>query len=426
MFKNHIQKKLEKYVQKYFLKHPEVKLVAVSGSVGKTSTKIAIGTILSQKFRVRMEMTNHNTPMSAPLAVLGIAYPENIRSPFAWMRVFKAARKRIKDPTDVDVIVQELGIDRVGEMAQFARYLKPDIGLVTAVAPEHMEFLHNIETVAEEEIMLANISELALINRDDIEGRFAELITDSRISTYGTSGAAEYRVEIEDFSIGEGYTCKLIFPELQSETIAKIKVLGEHNLRPVVAGMAVAIQLGMDMQSIVTGIEAVRPVAGRMNIIKGMDDSVLIDDSYNSSPSSAEAALQALYQLDAPQRIAILGDMNELGVVSAAEHEKLGSLCDPDLLDWVITVGRESEKYLAPAARQRGCQVKSFNSAIDAGSFAHSVLKSQAIVLAKGSQDGVFLEEALKILLHSISDDSKLVRQDDRWKRRKDDLFQKI
>jgi len=373
-----------------------------------------------------MEMTNHNTPMSAPLAVLGIAYPENIRSPFAWMRVFKAARKRIKDPTDVDVIVQELGIDRVGEMAQFARYLKPDIGLVTAVAPEHMEFLHNIETVAEEEIMLANISELALINRDDIEGRFAELITDSRINTYGTSGAAEYRVEIEDFSIDEGYTCKLITPELQSETTAKIKVLGEHNLRPVVAGMAVAVQLGMDKQSIVAGIEAIRPVAGRMNIIKGMDDSVLIDDSYNSSPSSAEAALQTLYQLETPQRIAILGDMNELGAVSAAEHEKLGSLCDPDLLDWVITVGRESEKYLAPAARKRGCQAKSFSSPIDAGSFAHSVLKSQAIVLAKGSQNGVFLEEALKILLHNINDDSKLVRQDDTWKRLKDDLFQKI
>ena len=91
--------------------------------------------------------------------------------------------------------------------------------------------------------------------------------------------------------------------------------------------MAVAIQLGMDMQSIVIGIEAVRPVAGRMNIIKGMDDSVLIDDSYNSSPSSAEAALQTLYQLDAPQRIAILGDMNELGVL---QNRKLGSLCDPD------------------------------------------------------------------------------------------------
>ena len=116
MFKSYIQKKLEKYVKRYFEKHPEVKLVAVAGSVGKTSTKMAIATVLARSLRVRMEDTNHNTHMSAPLSILGIEYPSNVHSPLEWLRVFRAAHKRIKQPTDVDVIVQELGSDRPGEI----------------------------------------------------------------------------------------------------------------------------------------------------------------------------------------------------------------------------------------------------------------------------------------------------------------------
>src|SRR6476620_10946916 len=133
MFKSFIQKRLEKSVRRYFAKHPEVKLVAVAGSVGKTSTKTAIATVLSKKFRVRMLEGNHNTHMSAPLSILGIDYPENIRSVGQWLRVFSAIRKRINEPTDVDVIVQELGADAIGDIPHFGTYLKPDIGVITAV-----------------------------------------------------------------------------------------------------------------------------------------------------------------------------------------------------------------------------------------------------------------------------------------------------
>jgi UDP-N-acetylmuramyl pentapeptide synthase len=108
MFKKFIQSRLERAVKKYFIKHPEVHLIAVVGSVGKTSTKIAIGTVLSQSFRVRLHEGNHNSELSAPLAILGIDYPENIKKIGQWHAVFKAIRKRIKQPSDVDVIVQEL------------------------------------------------------------------------------------------------------------------------------------------------------------------------------------------------------------------------------------------------------------------------------------------------------------------------------
>lgn len=423
MFKNYIQKKLEGYVRKYLAAHPEIKLVAVGGSVGKTSTKTMIATVLSQKYRVRMRDDNHNTHISAPLAILGIEYPENIRNIFSWFGVFRAAKKRIKAPTDVDVIVQELGTDRIGEIAHFGTYLRPHIGVVTAVTAEHMEFFQTIENVAAEEIALANFSELALINRDDIEGRFAELLTDGAINTYGTTGAAEYRFEVSDFTVEDGYKGAIVAPEFAVAVNAQVKVLGEHSLRPVTAAIAVAIKLGLSAEEIVNGLGMIRAVPGRMNILRGVEQSILIDDTYNSSPAAAAAALQALYSIQAPQRIALLGDMNELGAISDVEHQKLGQLCDPNLLAWVVTVGSQSEKFLAPAARARGCQVKSFANAIDAGAFVHSVIEEDSVLLAKGSQGGIFLEEALKLLLRETSEDRQLVRQSDAWRIEKDKHF---
>lgn len=425
MFKNYVQKKLERYVRKYFKVHPEVKLVVVAGSVGKTSTKKAIATLLSRKYRVALHEGNHNMHISAPLAIMGVDYPENVKSVVAWLSVFGAMRARIKEPTGVDVIVAELGSDHPGELARYATYLRPDIGVVTAITAEHMEFFQTIEAVAREELEVANFSKLAIINRDDIESRFAELLTNPNIDTYGTTGAAEYRFEIKDFSVDEGYVGRVITPDFDQAIAATIKVVGEHSLRPAMGAVAVAVKLGLGPEEIAAGLKLIRAVPGRMNLLRGVENSIIIDDSYNSSPLAASSALQTLYSLQAPQRIAILGTMNELGASSAAEHEKLGALCDPSLLAWVITVGDEAEKYLAPAARARGCQVKSFKSAIDAGAFVHSVMEHNAAILAKGSQGDVYLEEAVKIIA-MMTEDDKLVRQSPAWLKTKDEFFSKF
>jgi UDP-N-acetylmuramoyl-tripeptide--D-alanyl-D-alanine ligase len=427
MFKRFIQKQLETSVKRYFAAHPEVKLVAVAGSVGKTSTKTAIATVLSKKFRVRMLPNNHNTHMSAPLGILGIEYPEDdVHSVGAWLKVLLAARKRIREPTDVDVIVQELGTDRKGEIAHFGTYLKPTIGVVTGVTPEHMEFFGDIETVAQEELALANYSDLAIINRDDIDGRFADFLTNQNVDTYGTTAAAEFRIEVKDFDIAHGYQGWLVMSGFAETYPADLRVIGEHSLRPICGAIAVAVKLGMGPHEIVEGVEDVTPVEGRMNLLPGTEHSILIDDTYNSSPASASAALQTLYNLQAPQRIAVLGDMNELGETSAHEHEALGHLCDPSLLSWVVTIGSESEKYLAPAAKARGCQVRSFMSAIDAGAFVRSVMEEGTVILVKGSQTGIYAEETVKLLLHSTADDHQLVRQSPQWIETKNAFFSKF
>lgn len=423
MLKKFIQRKLEQYVRKYFQKHPEVKLIAVGGSVGKTSTKHAIANVLSQRYKVRMQEENHNTELSAPLGILGIDYPEDVHSISAWLAVFSAARQRINHPDDAQVIVQELGSDKPGDMAAFATYLLPDIGVITGVTPEHMEFFGSIEAVALEELALANFSKLALINRDDIDGRFAEYITNATIDTYGTTASAEYRFETQDTTMQDGYSGNILITEYDEPLPVTLKVLGEHSLRPIMAAVGVGIKLGLTADEIRKGVEEIRAVPGRMNVLRGQNNSTIIDDTYNSSPAAADAAMRTLYTLQAPQRIVILGSMNELGSMSAQEHEFLGSICDPSLLAWVVTVGEEAEKYLAPAARAKGCQVKSFKSAIEAGGFVHSVLEEGAIVLAKGSQTGIYCEEAVKVLLHTTDDTQQLVRQSPEWQERKTVFF---
>ena len=426
MFKSYIQKKLERSVQKYFAKHPEVKLVAVVGSVGKTSTKIAIGTVLNERFKVRLHEGNHNSELSAPLAILGVEFPDNIRSLGNWLKVFRAIRKRIKQSADVDVIVQELGTDAVGQIPHFGTYLKPNIAVVSSVSPEHMEFFKTLDAVAAEELSAANYSKLALINRDDIDGKYAADITNGNLTTYGTTDSAEYRFETDDYTFQDGFSGNFITPEFPAGIVTTLKLVGEHSIRAAVAAGAVAAKLGMTVDEISSGMSKIRAVKGRMNILRGLNDTIIIDDTYNSSPLAVASAIRALYQMNVPARIAVLGSMNELGDTSEAEHIAVGKLCDPMKLSHVITVGEDAAKYLAPAARANGCHVVSFKSPLEAGAYAHSVLEPGAALLFKGSQGGIYLEEAVKVVLHSTEEEDQLVRQSSEWLAKKQKFFESL
>lgn len=425
MFKRFVQKKLEKFVKKYFEAHPDVKLICVAGSVGKSSTKMAIAHILKSQYRVRVEEQNHNTEMSAPLAILGIPYPSDIKSVLAWLKVFKQAKLKIKQPKDVDVIIQELGVDRPGDMAVFARYLKPDLSVVTSITPEHMEFFGTMENVAKEELAIAGFSKVFLINRDDVDIRYASLVQNQMTGTYGTSEQAEYRFIIDQISVS-GMTGRLRGREFSGKNIIKTKMIGEHSARVIAGAAAVCARFGISEQNIAAGIASFRPVSGRMNILEGTKGSFLIDDSYNSSPNAAKMALDTLYKIKAPKKIAILGSMNELGQMSPDAHSYIGSLCRKDQLDWVVTVGEEANRFLAPAARNNGIYVKEVANAIDAGGFVSGQLIPGTLVLIKGSQGGIYLEEATKILLRHQNDDRKLVRQSPTWMETKSKFFSNI
>lgn len=426
MFKDYVQRKLEKLVVRYFQAHPEVKLIAVVGSVGKTTTKNIIGTILKSRYRIggALEDNNWNTEISAPIGLLGIKYPEEIRSVKEWRKVFRAAKMRIKQPATVDVVIQELGVDSPGDMVSFGRYLKPDLAVLTAVTPEHMEYFHTMEAVAMEEIAAINMAKVGLINRDNIDSDYARYITNPTIMTYGATGVAENRIEATSFNPKEGFTGRFYGVKMPDGFDIKVQVFGEQILRAVAAGIAVALEFGVSVAEIQNALLEIRPTPGRMNLLKGLKNTTIIDDTYNSSPAAAKEALRALYSFPSSgYRIAVLGSMNELGETSAEAHREIGSLCNPNLLEWVVTVGEEANQFLAPAAKANGCQVKSFANALQAGGFVNKVIKPNSVVLFKGSQDKIFTEEALKIILFNPKDQKKLVRQTPEWLKQKSDYF---
>ncbi|MCA9333419.1 hypothetical protein KC963_00035, partial [Candidatus Saccharibacteria bacterium] len=200
------------------------------------------------------------------------------------------------------------------------------------------------------------------------------------------------------------------------ETIeADVSALGKQGAKLVLAAAAAAHQLGVSPKDIVKGLQRITPVPGRMQILSGIKNSVLIDDTYNASPLAVKAALDVLYSANTMQRIAILGTMNEMGEGSARMHEEIGEYCDPTKLDAVVTVGDQAALYLAHAAAQKGCKVVSFLNPYEAGDWVKDNVKKNAVILAKGSQNGVFAEESLKALLARNSDAKKLVRQSEYW-----------
>ena len=180
LFKHLLETILGSYVKKYLKSHPDAKLIAVVGSVGKTSVKSATATVLSEKFTVR-----HSR---APLEILGVDGPKNAKSPLAWLKVFAAAHASIKNPESPDIIIQKCGIDCPGEMATFMRYIQPDIAIITSVAPEHMEFFKNMDTVAHEELSISQVAKKTIFNLHDIDEKYHNLIVGNRVS-YGDESA---------------------------------------------------------------------------------------------------------------------------------------------------------------------------------------------------------------------------------------------
>ena len=425
MMKQFITNLLEAKARKLLEKN-KPKIIAVTGSVGKTSTKIAIATVLSEKYKVLAHYGSYNTPIALPLAMFDMHLPLQLRNPLSWFKVLRAMDKKLAEPYPYQVLVLELGADAPGDIEYFKKYLHPDICVVTAVSEEHMLTFGTLDAIAKEELVVTHFSDLSIINRDDIASEFTKYVPENiNIDTYGTSGIAEYHFLTESYEPGKGFTGKFVSPEFKEQK-ATLQLVGEHNVRAAIAAGAVGAKMGLTAAEVVAGMQKIQPVNGRMHLLRGMNNTTIIDDTYNASPLAVIAALQTLYVFPAKQRIAILGSMNELGSYSQTAHERVGGACDPALLDWVITVGDEARRYLAPAAEKRGCRVRSFDSPYDAGASVHQLMEQGAVILAKGSQNRVFTEEAIKILLHSTDEEQYLVRQTPDWLAIKQQQFGKF
>jgi UDP-N-acetylmuramoyl-tripeptide--D-alanyl-D-alanine ligase len=405
---------LNRAVRSYIVRN-HIKVIAVAGSIGKTSTTSAIRTVLSQKYRVHIPRTTYNTNRSVHLELLDLPFAT---STAGWVNMVAQVLMRSLGRAPYEVVVIEIGTDHPGELQTFA-WLKPDIGVLTAIAPEHMEHFGTIEAVAAEELTVAGFSDVLVCNANVVARRLVPDETATRAIWYGDGqsfaaghysleanmGTADFRVDAEQLSG------------------VRLQVLGVHSLDALTAAAAVGHLSGLDGEAIRQGLQSVQPVKGRMQRLKGVEETIIIDDSYNASPEACKAALDVLGQLQAPRRIAVLGMMNEMGDYSKEAHHEVGSHCDPRLIDLIVTIGTDANTYLAQAALARGCEVKSFDGPYEAGAFVRERLTRGAAILFKGSQNGVFAEEAIKAVLADPADCTKLPRQSAYWMEKKRQQF---
>ena len=401
---------LESQVIRLRKKHP-IKVVAVVGSVGKTSTKAAIAKALQADKRVIWQEGNYNDRVTVPLVFFGQPLPGLLNLP-AWFSIWRRNEQTIRTEYPYDVAVIELGIDGPGQMQDFA-YLKPDLVVVTAITPEHMEYFGTLDAVASEELHALTFAKKALINVDDTPKHY---VPKRGYKTYGLAEAATYRIAKRTSKGLKGQRVTFVLGN-DHEFSATIPMLGQQGAKIAAAAAAAAHVLGESHEAIERGLKNVEAFAGRMRLFEGIKGTTIIDDTYNSSPIATKAALDVLYEVKADQRIAILGSMNELGDYSPEAHHEVGAHCNPKKLSLVVTIGHDAEVFLAPIARDQGCEVRSFESPYAAGAFVKKQLKEGAAVLAKGSQNRVFAEESLKSILAHKKDSENFVRQSDYWMR---------
>lgn len=390
-----------------YIRRNHILVVGVAGSIGKTSTTRAIRTVLAQKYKVHIPKTTYNTNRSIHIELFDLPFAT---STAGWLVMVCKVLWRSLGRAPYEVVVAEIGTDHPGELRTFA-WLKPKVGVLTAIAPEHMEYFKTLDAVAKEELAIASFSQRLLCNANTVDRKHVPDKIAAQAIWYGKDqefDAGAYRAgnwhTLADFKVREH--------ELKD---VQLTVLGEHSLDALVAAAAVGMECGLELPAIRSGLEAVRPVRGRMQRLRGIQDSTIIDDTYNASPQACRAALQVLAGTKAPQRIALLGTMNEMGDYSEQAHSEVGNNCDPEHIDLVVTLGHDANTFLAAAAEARGCTVVRCQSPHEAGEAIRERMQAGAAILAKGSQNGVFAEEAVKVLLADAADAGLLPRQSEYW-----------
>ncbi len=404
-------------VNRLIRRNRNLRIVGVVGSYGKTGTKFAISNVLSTSKKVRFQSGNYNDIISVPLVFFDSDMP-NIMNPFAWLTLIFNNEFKIRQNYPYDVVVLELGTDGPGQIAEFGKYIKLDVAVVTSIAREHMEFFDDIDAVAKEELAVAQFTDLLIVNSDLCDKKYFDNLD---VLRYGFDKSADYHIQTISsnresfiFSISEGRDSWL---KAESHSSSKLQVYS------ATAAAVVAHSLGCSDSSIVSGIANIVPVGGRMQHLEGIKHSLIIDESYNSSPEAVRAALDSLYSIPSANKIALLGNMNELGRFSPEAHEEVGRYCDPKQLSLVVTLGPDANKYLAKAAIERGCRVMMCDSPYRAGEILANNLLENSVVLVKGSQNRVFAEEAIKFILDDPADQAKLVRQSKYWLNKKQRAF---
>lgn len=363
-------------------------IIGVTGSAGKTSAHQAMGLILKDNFSKVKISQRANSESGIPADILGMHF-ENY-SLAEWLKIcLKAPIQLIKAPNFKYYLV-EMGIDEPTppkNMEYLLSILQPQIGVLLNVLPVHTQQFGSVAEIKKEKTKLINKK----FNRK--LKKVIDMTKKQKLPSY------EVSLEKTAFEFsGNSMTLPYPVPKFYKETFGAAYQMG--------------LALGVKPNSIIESLKKYELPKGRGKLLAGVKDSLIIDSSYNSSFGPTADSLKLLEQIAGKRRkVAILGDMRELGGLAGQEHKKLSNIA-MEKTDLIVTVGPLTREYFDK-------RVKNFSNAVKAGKWLTKMIKKDDLILIKGSQNTIFLEEAVKVLLKNKKDVCQLCRQSEYWMRMK-------
>ena len=412
---------------KLLLKRVKPKIVAITGSVGKTSTKDAIYVVLKNKVHARKSEKSFNSDIGVALTVLGL--PNGWNNPFVWLKnIVDGALHALFSRGYPDVLVLEMGVDRPGDMKRLTKWIKPDVVVVTRLpdVPVHVEYFGSPEEVSDEKMQLAFTLKndgIFIYNNDD--EKIQHYLSEIRQQSFGFSrySPSHFTASADTVIYDGAFPMGIEFMLTHIDENEKMRVLGSLGIQHTysyAAAAAVGSLFDVSLKEAAKQLKEHVPPAGRMRVLHGMAGLVILDDTYNSSPTACEHAIQTLSELRTQGRkIAVLGDMLELGQFSVREHERIGEFLAKKV-DMLVTLGVRARK-IAEGALAYGLpeqNILQFDDIHILVETLKALLKPNDIVLVKASQ-GVRAEKIVASLLDEPAHASEyLVRQDAIWEKK--------
>ncbi len=410
-----------KILKKYL---PEV--IAITGSVGKTSPKEQIQVVLAKHFSVQASFKNYNNEIGVPLTIIGEESPG--KSLAGWLRVFKKAGSLLWGQKDYpQILVLEMGAQKPGDIDYLLGFVHPKIGVLTDISGSHLEYFGTLSKVEKEKRKIIERlpkKGVAIVNFDNELTRRAGEKAKSRVVSYGFSKRAD--VQATEVDIVYEKTPTMIKPAgISFKLITEgnvVPVLLPHILSPsqiysALAAIVVGQIYNLNALEVLASLKKFMPPPGRLRLLKGIKQSWILDDTYNASPQSTKAALEVLGELEVikgGKKIAVLGDMLELGKDTEKEHREAGFKVAESGVDLLITKGSLA-KFIAQGAQKAGLdpsKIFTFSKNKEAGLFLQEKIEKGDIVLIKGSQ-GMYMEEIVKeVMAYPLRAKELLVRQD--------------
>ncbi|HAE36675.1 MAG: UDP-N-acetylmuramoyl-tripeptide-D-alanyl-D-alanine ligase [Candidatus Nomurabacteria bacterium GW2011_GWF2_35_66] len=433
-FKNIFKKIIVKIVTwqaRLVLKKYKPKIIAITGSVGKTSTKDAIFTVLSQFKTVRKSQKSFNSEIGLPLTILGCQ--NGWSNPFIWIEnIISGFLLILIGQSYPEYLILEVGVGKPGDIKNnVAPWLNPDIVVITRFPdkPVHVEFFESVESIIEEKSALAFALKkdgILVLNHDDEKVYNIHNKANRTTVSYGFNDNATYKATypvylnttVEGVEITRGISFKL---EHDGHTFPVMlpNIIGMNFVGSALAAIAVAAEVGCDLLASINYISEYNTPPSRLSLIEGINNSMIIDDTYNSSPVAALASVEVLKDMKGKRKIAVLGDMLELGRYTEEEHHNLGKEI-ASVADILVVVGPRA-RFIAEGAIENGFNKKelySFDSSKTVAKFLEGIIDKGDLVLIKGSQ-GVRLERAVVAIMAHKELKSKLVcRQEKEWENR--------